>query len=240
MGAVIARALGARGFRVAIGARRGERLDAVAEDIRAAGAEVFAHPLDVAQADSVEAFCDATEAELGAIEVAVSNAGICHPALAHDTLPGQLEAQVAINLLGPMYLARRVIPAMRARAAGDLVFISSESARIPRPYQAAYSASKAGLEAFAQTLTMELEGSGVRVSTIRMGPTATEFGHGWEPELLQRILASWKHFGLQRHLAFLPPEVVADAVVNAVTAPRGAVLATIELQPEAPQKTGPC
>lgn len=234
MGAVIARILGARGFRVAIGARRGERLDAVAEEIRTGGGEAFAHALDVANAESVDAFCSAAEAELGPIDIAVSNAGICHPSLVHETPPEDFDLQVATNLLGPMYVARRVIPSMRQRGAGDLVFISSESARVPRPFQAAYSASKAGLEAFAQALTMELEGSGVRTSTIRMGPTATEFGRDWQPDVLKRILGSWKHFGLQRHLSFLPAEVVADAVVNAVTAPRGAVVAIVELQPEGP------
>jgi len=91
-----------------------------------------------------------------------------------------------------------------------------------------------GVEALARTLAMELEGTGVRVSTIRMGPVATEFGRGWDEELLKRMLASWKRFGLQRNLAFMQPESVAAAVVSAVTAPRGACIATIELQPEGP------
>ena len=81
---------------------------------------------------------------------------------------------------------------------------------------------------------MELEGSGVRVVTIRMVPTESEFGRDWPVDLLKSMLASWKHFGLQRNLAFIDPDVVARAVVDAVTTPKGSRFALIELQPEAP------
>lgn len=234
MGAVIARTLAARGLRVALGARRAERLDELAAKIEAEGGAAIALPLDVGRAASVDAFFDATESRFGPVDVVVSNAGTCTPKLLHETECSDLQAQVATNLLGPMYVARRAIPSMREREKGDLVFISSESARVPRPFQAAYSASKAGVETLAQTLSMELEGTGVRVATVRMGPTATEFGSDWDEKTLHRILASWKHFGLQRHLHFLDPQVIADAVVHAITAPRGAAIAIVELQPAAP------
>lgn len=234
MGVAIAEALAAKGFRVALGARRLDRLEDVAAGIAAGSGTAIALPLDVGTAASVEAFFDAAEAHWGPVDVVVSNAGVCTPRLLHETDAEDLHKQVATNLLGPMYVARRAIPSMCDRARGDLVFISSEAARVPRPFQAAYSASKAGVETLARTLTMELEGSGVRVSTIRMGPTATDFGSNWEAATLSRILTAWKHFGLQRHLSFLSPEVVADAVINAVTAPAGAAVATVELQPAAP------
>jgi NAD(P)-dependent dehydrogenase (short-subunit alcohol dehydrogenase family) len=168
----------------------------------------------------------------------VSNAGICISGLLHELSPEDLQAEVLTNLLGPMYMARRCIPSMTRSTVGDLVFISSDNARAPRTFQAAYSAAKTGVEALARTLAMELEGTGVRVSTIRMGPVATEFGRDWNGTLLKRMLASWKRFGLQRNLAFMDPESVAAAVVSAVTAPRGAYVATIELQPEGPRESG--
>jgi len=148
-----------------------------------------------------------------------------------------LEAEVTTNLLGPMYVTRRSIPSMIEQRSGDLVFISSDTARAPRPFQAGYSAAKAGLETYARALAMELEGTGLRVTTIRMGPTATEFGRDWPAAIVKRVLESWKHFGLQRNLAFMDPDVVATAVVHAVTAPRGATFASIELQPEAPTQS---
>jgi NADP-dependent 3-hydroxy acid dehydrogenase YdfG len=237
LGAAIAEALAMLGWKVAIGARRLEQLDGVAASIRDQGGDVFTHPLDVTAAESVDRFFDAVEAEFGSVDVAVSNAGICVPGLLHEVAPEDLKAEVLTNLLGPMYVARRCIPSMTRRAVGDLVFISSDNARAPRTFQAAYTASKTGVEALARTLAMELEGSGVRVSTIRIGPVSTEFGRGWDSTLLTRMLASWKRFGLQRNFAFMEPRAVASAVVTAVTAPRGAYIATIELQPEGPTDT---
>jgi len=234
MGVAIARALARTGMRVGVGARRIDRLAEVVSAIGDDGGQAFAHPLDVSDVASVAAFFDAVEDRFGAVEVVVSNAGVCTPRLLHESDPADLAAQVATNLLGPMYAAHRAIPGMRARGAGDLTFITSEAARLPRPFQAAYSAAKAGVEVLAKTLALELEGTGVRVSAIRMGPTATEFGSGWDGPTVERILAAWKRFGLQRHMSFLAPEVIADAVVNAVTAPPGATVAWVELQPTAP------
>ena len=236
MGACIARSFARLGWRVGLGARREDRLEQVAGDVREAGGTPFACPLDVSVPRSVADFFAATEAQFGSIDIVVSNAGICIPGLAHEVGTEDLAVEVTTNLLGPMYVARRAIPSMIERRSGDLVFISSDTARAPRPFQGGYSASKAGVEIYARTLAMELEGTGIRVSTIRMGPTATEFGRDWPPAVTKRILESWKHFGLQRNLAFMDPEVVATAVVHAVTAPKGATLASIELQPEGPAR----
>jgi NAD(P)-dependent dehydrogenase (short-subunit alcohol dehydrogenase family) len=235
-GACIARSLARLGWRVGIGARREDRLEQVAKAVREVGGTPFACPLDVSEPRSVSDFFDATEQEFGRIDVVVSNAGICLPGLAHEVGTEDLEAEITTNLLGPMYVARRALPRMIEQRSGDLVFISSDTARAPRPFQAGYSASKAGLESYARTLAMELEGTGLRVTTIRLGPTATEFGRDWPPAMLRRVLESWKHFGLQRNLAFMDPDVVATAVVHAVTAPKGATLASIELQPEGPTR----
>ena len=73
----------------------------------------------------------------------------------------------------------------------------------------------------AQTLRMDLEGTGVRATIVRPGPTRSEFGFGWEPDMLVRVLETWKHWGFLRHLDMMDGEQVALAVVAAVTAPPG-------------------
>lgn len=240
IGRAIAPALGELGWAVAVGARRVDRLEAAASEVEAAGGDAFAHPLDVTDPESVDTFFDAAEDALGPVEVVVNNAGVSVPGEFHRIGVDDLRREVATNLLGPMYLTRRAISSMLQRGSrGDLVFISSDAARHARPRMAAYSATKAGLELMARSLAMELEGTLIRSTTIRVGPTLSEFGFGWDMAELERLMEFWPRYGLQRHAGVLEPGAVARAVVFAVTAPEGVHLDTIEVQPEAPTPGGP-
>jgi NADP-dependent 3-hydroxy acid dehydrogenase YdfG len=234
IGSVVAQALAANGDRVAIGARRGDRLDAVATKIREDGGEVFAHALDVTSLESIEAFFAAAQTSLGAIDVVINNAGLSIPAPVHESDPDCLRREIETNLIGPMLISRQVLPSMIERKTGDLVFVGSDNADNPRPQQAGYSASKAGLKNFCRTLAMELEGTGVRVTHLRLGPTESEFGLSWPHDRMVSVLENWAPFGLTRHLNFMPASVVADAVIHALAAPRTSAFANIELQPMAP------
>jgi NADP-dependent 3-hydroxy acid dehydrogenase YdfG len=99
---------------------------------------------------------------------------------------------------------------------------------------ATYTATKVGIESLAHTLAMELEGTGIRTTTIRVGPTISEFGFAWPADVVESLMSYWPRFGLQRHAGILEPEAIARAVVTAVTAPPGVLVDTIEVQPEAP------
>ncbi len=234
IGAAVARAFGALGWSVAVGARRMERLDEVAHAIAADGGRPFAHHLDVTQADSIDAFFTAAEAELGPLEVVVSNAGIGIPGLLHELSAADLEKELTTNLLGPMLVARRALPSMLARRRGDLVFISSMNVAEPRPFQAGYTAAKMGVEGLARTLRKELEGTGVRSLIVRPGPTRSEFGFAWGTDVLVRVLESWRRWGFMRHNDMLDAEHVAVAVVNAVTAPACVNMDVIQVTLEGP------
>ncbi|MGQ0802824.1 MAG: SDR family oxidoreductase [Actinomycetota bacterium] len=240
IGRAIAPALGRLGWAVAIGARRTDRLEDAAGEITAAGGEAYAHHLDVTDPDSVDEFFDATEKALGGIDVLVNNAGMAVPGEFHRAAVDDLRCEVETNLLGPMYLSRRAIASMLDRGSGgDLVFISSDATRNARPRMAAYSATKAGVELLARSLAMELEGSGIRSTIVRVGPTVSEFGFGWDMDVLRDLMTFWPRYGLQRHAGVLDPAAVARAVVFAVTTPDGVHLDTIEVQPEAPTGDGP-
>jgi NAD(P)-dependent dehydrogenase (short-subunit alcohol dehydrogenase family) len=236
IGAAVARALGKLGWAVALGARRGARLEEVARDVEKAGGRPFVHALDIALPSSIDTFFDAAERELGPVDVLVNNAGVCIPGLLHEVSPPDLELEVATNLLGPLLLARRAVRSMLdGQRRGDLVFVSSENAIRPRPFQIGYTATKMGIEGAARVLRMELEGTGIRAAIVRPGPTGTEFGRSWDPGLLKKLLEVWRYWGLQRHLHWMPPESVARAVVNAVTAPVGTHFDVIEVMPEVPR-----
>lgn len=100
----------------------------------------------------------------------------------------------------------------------------------------AYSAGKWGLEGMAAAMQMELEGSGVRVSVVRPGPTWSEMGTDWDPEEAAFVLNQWVRFGLARHPHFLKARALADAITTVVTAPRGVHLSCIDVNPEAPME----
>lgn len=239
LGAEIAVALGELGWRVALGARREDRLNEVAKRVEAAGGTAFAHPLDVAAPDSIDAFFDAVEERFGVADVVVNNAGLSIPGRIHEISPDDLRHELTVNLLAPMWMCRRAIPPLLAKGVvGDLIFISSDAARQPRPQQASYSAAKAGLENLARSVGMELEGSGVRCTVVRPGPAFSEHAANWGEARIKDLLRYWQHFGLQRHAGTMPSDAVARAVVVAVTSPRGVHFDTIEVQPEAPRDCG--
>jgi NAD(P)-dependent dehydrogenase (short-subunit alcohol dehydrogenase family) len=219
IGAATAVELGALGWHVALGARRTDSLEQVARRVEAAGGRAFTCTLDVSEPDSIDAFYAAAEAALGGVDALVNNAGMSILNRLEQAKPGDLRAELDVNLLGPMLLCRRAIPSMLERRRGDLLFVSSETAVRPRPYQAAYSAAKAGLEGLARVLAMELDGTGVRSILVRVGPTGSEFGARMDPAKLKQALEAWRYWGVQRHLHFMPSESVARAIVRIVAAP---------------------
>ena len=234
IGAATARALGASGHPVVLGARRREAIDAVADAIRGAGGEAVAVPVDLADAGSVARFAEEATGALGPIEVVVSSAGRISPTPALGTDEETFAGVLEVNVLGAHRLVRAFAPAMVERGRGDLVFVTSDTVQIPRPHLASYVSSKWGLEGYVGSLQMELEGTGVRASVVRPGPTRTDMGMDWDPEVAAAVIDSWVRWGAARHDHFLPPESVAAAVLAVVHAERGTHFPLIEVQPEGP------
>ena len=234
IGAATALVLGTQGFPVALGARRVEKCEEVAERIRESGGEAVAHPLDLTDDTSVASFAKAVTADLGDVEVVVSNAGAVAPGVIHEVDTARMRSEIDVNLLGAHRLVRAFVPGMVERRRGDLVFVSSDVAVRPRPFMAAYATSKWGLEGLAQSMQMELEGTGVRASIVRPGPTWSEMGSTWEDQDAADVLNQWVRFGLARHAHFLKPEALANAIHTIVSAPRGVHLNLVEVTPEAP------
>jgi NADP-dependent 3-hydroxy acid dehydrogenase YdfG len=234
IGAATAEAIAAAGHPVALGARRVDRLDDLASRIRERGGEALAHPLDLADADSVAAFAKAAQEALGDIEIVVSNAGAVAPGSLTEIASDRVTRELDVNVVGAHRLVREFVPGMLQRRRGDIVFVSSDTAVRARPFMAAYSASKWGLEGLAASLQMELEGTGVRASVVRPGPTWSEMGSDWDAEEGAFVLNEWVKWGHARHGHFLKPQAVAEAIAVVVGAPRGTHLSLVEVNPEAP------
>ena len=240
IGKAVALAFGARGWRVAVGARRDEALAETAAAIDASGGRAFAHPLDVREPESVDSFFAAAEDALGPVDVLVNNAGIALPGALHEVDDDVHARIVETNLLGPIYASRRAVRSMLQREVpGDIVFVSSDVTVHPRPQMPAYGASKAGLEHLATILALELEGTGIRTSVVRVGPTLTSFGDGWNLEIFETLMPQWQRFGFQRHWHTNDAATVAIAVVTAVTIERGSTISVLEVQPTPPREEPP-
>ena len=234
IGAATGEALAAAGSPVALGARRDAVCRELASKINSAGGEAVACKLDVGDDASVLAFVKAATDALGVPEVLVCAAGDIEVGATHELDPAAFGSQVQVHLLGIHRLVSAVVPGMVERQRGDIVLVSSDVVRVPRPRMGAYVAAKHGIEGMARAMQMELEGTGVRVGLVRPGPTLTGMGSTWDSQTLTSVLDEWSRWGLTRHWHLLSPADVAAAVTAMVTTPRGAHLTLIEVEPEAP------
>lgn len=239
IGKAVAEKLAALGHPVVLGARRIDACEETAAAIRAAGGEAVAHPLDLADSDSVEQFAKAATESVGTVEILVSNAALNVVGSVLHTDPEMFDGVIGVNLSGTHRVVRAFLPGMVERQRGDVAFVTSDVVMRPRPSMAAYVTSKWGLEGYVHSLQMELEGTGVRATVVRPGPTLTGMGMDWDPEVTAGVIEQWAAWGFARHSNFMRPAGVAEAVAAVVTLPRGTHATVIELQPEAPVVPAP-
>lgn len=176
IGLELAKLLAADGYDLILVARRGAALETLAAEVRTVyGAAVHVWPADLATPTVPQALQARAEAEGLNVDVLVNNAGFgALGAFADLPLDRQLGV-VDVNLRALTELTHRFLPAMRKRRRGRIMIVASVAGLLPGPYMAVYYASKAYLESFSLALARELAGSGVTVTCLCPGSTATEF-----------------------------------------------------------------
>jgi NAD(P)-dependent dehydrogenase (short-subunit alcohol dehydrogenase family) len=236
IGRAIAQRFGSLGWRVAVGGRRVELLGETAGLVDKSGGTGLAHELDVTDPGSIERFFAAAEAGLGPVDVVVNDAATARYGPLDDFSPEEIQLEVATKLLGSLFMARRAIQAMRPRATGDILFITSLAAVQPWPFHLPYACANAGVEQAVRTLRLELEGSGIRATMLRCGETVgTDFStKELESGRMLPYTEHWFRRGLLRHTGFMTPDMVADAVVAAVTLPPSYQYESLAVIPTAP------
>jgi 2-hydroxycyclohexanecarboxyl-CoA dehydrogenase len=168
IGAATARRLAAEGARVAVADLDLEGARAVAGEIDGA-----AVPIDVADAAAVRAGVEQAEAELGAIDVLVNNAGTDRFAFFVNTDEALWDFVLGVNLRGVLAVTHAVLPGMQARGGGAIVNVASEAGRVGSQGSAVYSAAKGGVIAFTRAVARESARFGVRVNAVAPGPIET-------------------------------------------------------------------
>ena len=164
------------GARIAIAARRLDRLEAVAEAVRAAGSEAFVMAADVSSREDVKRFVEGTVARFGRLDVLVNNAGYGVRGPVEETPALSYERLMAVNFLGTVYGCQAAVPVMRRQGSGVIVNVSSIVGHRALPGGGAYAASKAAQISLTESLRVELHGTGVHACSVHPVGTETEFG----------------------------------------------------------------
>lgn len=188
LGAEFARICAARGESVALCARRGERLRTLAAEI---GGDAHVFEADLARPGAAGALLAAIEAEGLSVGTLVNNAGFGGFGRFVDRpIERQLE-MIDLNVRTLVELCHLVLPSMRDRGRGGILNVASTAAFQSGPGSAVYFATKAFVLSFTEALHEEVRGSGIRVSCLCPGPTATEFGEvaGFAGRQLDRFSA---------------------------------------------------
>ena len=176
-GAAAAKAFGAEGAKLLLGARRMDRLERVAEEAKKAGAsEALFNFLDVANTESVQKFIDWAKNKTGTLHVLINNAGGAH---GMDTIAqgkdADWEAMIQSNVLGILRMTRAALPLIPRDAGASIINIGSVAGHTAYEGGAVYCAAKAAELQITRTLRLELFGSGIRVGTVDPGLAETEF-----------------------------------------------------------------
>ncbi|MER7750785.1 SDR family oxidoreductase [Kitasatospora sp. NPDC097643] len=220
MGAATARLLAANGARVALLARRTDRLDALTAEIAAAGGgQALAVTADVTDQASVDAAAKAVHDAYGRVDLVVNNAGVMLPNPVDDGRIDEWSRMIDTNVTGALRIVRAFTDDLVAAAAdgrtADLVNISSIASHVAFPGYAVYGATKAALTQLSAALRTELGPRDVRVATIEPGLTDTELGGHVDNPALRDQLAT-----MFAAIPALGAEDVADLVAYTVTRPR--------------------
>jgi 3-hydroxy acid dehydrogenase / malonic semialdehyde reductase len=225
IGAACAASFAQAGARLLLAARRSERLQGMASDLRSAGAEdVHTVALDVREKKEVQAAVDGLPSSWQAIDILINNAGLSRGL--EKLYEGKIEdweEMIDTNLKGLLYVTRAVVPGMVQRGRGHVVNLGSTAGHMTYPNGAVYCATKAAENRISEGLREDLLGTPVRVTTVDPGMVETEFSkvrfHGDESRAAK----------VYQGLTPLQPEDVADAILWAVTRPAHVNIAQVLL-----------
>ena len=214
---------------MALAARRRDRLDTLAAEIKDQGGTALVLECDVTDQQQAAAAVDRTVTELGRLDTLINNAGVMLLGPAAGAPLDEWQQMVELNVLGLLYCAHAAVPHLLRAAAdeprqvADMVNISSVAGRAARNGNGVYALTKFGVGAFSESLRQELARQYVRVSLVEPGATATELASHNRPEVLAAIR---NQFGQRMEAGD-----IADAITYIVTRPRHVAVNEMLIRP---------
>lgn len=174
IGQAVARDAAARGYRLALTARRADRLERLAGELAPSGVETLVVPAALDDPSAPERLVSEVLTRFGRLDALINNAGFGLPTLFATSEPDELRRQIEVNFVAPMMLARLALPALIERR-GVIVNVGSAITSVPNSALGAYGATKAAIAYWSYALRREVLHKGVQVCLVEPGPVKTEF-----------------------------------------------------------------
>lgn len=231
IGEATARALAAEGAAVALAARRTDRIEALARELRGKNGQALALTTDVTDEAQARDAVERTVRDLGRLDIVVNNAGVMLLGPIEGAPLEEWERMVHLNVLGVLYVAHAALPhLLRAaeqgpRRVSDIVNISSVAGRSARSGAGVYNLTKFGVGAFSESLRQEITRRHLRVSLVEPGAVATELTDHLRPEIRQQIAPMFAN------TEPLEAEDIAETIAFIVTRPRRMAINEVLVRP---------
>jgi len=219
IGRAAARALAREGAKVALTARRRERLEELSAEIKKLGSEAVYVVGDIREEETAKDIVAQTVKSFGRVDILIANAGMAYYRNLVDTSVSQYDDMMDLNMKGTWLITRHTVPVMIKQKEGQILLVSSMAGVYGFPGEATYCATKFAQVGFAQGLDKELRPHGIKVGTVNPGGVKTEFalGKGRTDEIIEK--SDW-----------LEAEDVAEAILFACTQPKLSRIIQIQMR----------
>lgn len=226
IGYATASALSKAGAKVAVGARRTDKLESLKNEITKNGGEVFVQKLDVTRKSDCDSFADAVVKKWGTVDILVNNAGLMPLSFFKNLKISEWDQMIDVNIRGVLYCTAAVIPHMLAKKSGHIVNISSVAGRIVFPAGSVYCATKHAVTALSEGLRQEFsQRANIRITCIEPGVVATELTNTITDESLKSFVE------MSKNIVALKADDIANAILYAVQSPLNVNVNEILIRP---------
>lgn len=213
LGEATARLLASQGASVGLGARRVDRLQALADDLTGSGGQAFALPTDVTDYDQVKRLVDAAVQTYGRVDVMINNAGLMPHSPLERLKIDDWNQMIDVNLKGVLYGIAAALPYMKEQKAGHIINVSSVAGHKVRPGGVVYAATKHAVRALSEGLRMEVKPYNIRTTVISPGAVATDLLNSiTEPDVATNLHQFYEAFAI-------PADSFARMVAFAISQP---------------------
>ncbi len=225
LGEASARLLSSQGARVVLGARRKDRIQALADELTRGGGKAIAVTTDVTDRDQVKKLADAAAQTYGRIDVMINNAGLMPQALLEQLQIDEWDRMIDVNIKGVLYGIAAALPYMKEQKAGHFINVSSVAGHKVGPGFAVYAATKHAVRALSEGLRQEVKPYNIRTTVISPGAVSTELPNSiTDPVAAERVRKFYAD-------AAIPADAFARTVAFAIGQPEDVDINEVVFRP---------